>query len=53
MVRDHLIHEGIAESRLTTKGYGESMLLISEPEPKKESPAAKANRRVHFEIKIN
>jgi OOP family OmpA-OmpF porin len=52
MVRDYLIHEGIAESRLTTKGYGESMLLMPETKPKKESPAAKANRRVHFEITI-
>lgn len=51
-VKEYLIKEGIAENRLTAKGYGETMLEIPEKKPKKESPAAKTNRRVHFEIRI-
>lgn len=52
MVRDYLVKEGIAQNRLTAKGYGETMLEVPEKKPKKESPAARTNRRVHFEIKI-
>ncbi|MBA4373305.1 MAG: hypothetical protein C0402_10660 [Thermodesulfovibrio sp.] len=52
MVKDYLIKEGIAENRLTAKGYGESLPEVQEKKPKKESVAAKTNRRVHFEIKI-
>ncbi|MHB8881986.1 MAG: OmpA family protein [Thermodesulfovibrionales bacterium] len=52
MVKDYLIKEGIAEARLTAKGFGESMPEVKEKRPKKESPAAKTNRRVHFEILI-
>jgi OOP family OmpA-OmpF porin len=52
IVKDYLIKEGIAENRLTSKGYGEKMPEVPEMKPKKESPAAKTNRRVHFEIKI-
>jgi len=51
-VRDYLVREGIAEGRLTAKGYGETMPEVAEKKPKKESTAAKTNRRVHFEIKI-
>jgi OOP family OmpA-OmpF porin len=51
-VKEYLIKEGVAEDRLTAKGYGETMLEIPEKKPKKESPAAKTNRRVHFEIKV-
>lgn len=51
-VKDYLIKEGIAAERLTAKGYGEKMPEVVEKKAKKESPAAKANRRVHFEIKI-
>jgi len=52
MVKDYLVKEGISENRLTAKGYGETMPEVVEKKPKKESPAAKSNRRVHFEIKI-
>lgn len=51
-VKDYLIKEGIAENRLTAKGYGEKTPEVPEKKPKKESAAAKTNRRVHFEIKI-
>ena len=51
-VKEYLIKEGIAADRLTAKGYGETMLEIPEPKPRKESPAAKTNRRVHFVINI-
>lgn len=52
MVKDYLIKEGITENRLTAKGYGEAMPEIPEKKPKKESAAAKTNRRVHFEILV-
>jgi OOP family OmpA-OmpF porin len=51
-VKEYLIKEGVAENRLTAKGYGETMLEMPEKKVRKESPAAKINRRVHFEIKI-
>jgi len=51
-VRDYLIKEGgLAPGRLTTIGYGETRPATYEPIPSDiESKAAKANRRVLFEI---
>jgi outer membrane protein OmpA-like peptidoglycan-associated protein len=51
-VQDYLIKEGgIAPGRLTTIGYGETRPATYEPIPADiESKAAKANRRVLFEI---
>ncbi|MBI5101201.1 MAG: OmpA family protein [Nitrospirae bacterium] len=51
-VKAYLIQEGISADRLTAKAYGERMPEVPEPKPKKESAAAKMNRRVHFEIKV-
>ena len=51
-VKNYLVKEGIAPERLTTKGYGKTMPEIKEKRPKKESHAAKLNRRVHFEILV-
>ena len=51
-VKEYLVSQGIAASRLTTISYGETRLAMSEiPTPKnKESKEAKTNRRVHFEV---
>jgi outer membrane protein OmpA-like peptidoglycan-associated protein len=51
-VQDYLIKEGgIAPGRMTTIGYGETRPATYEPMPSDiESKAAKANRRVLFEI---
>ncbi len=51
-VRDYLVNEGgIAPGRLTTIGYGKDRPAVYEPLPSDiESKAAKANRRVLFEI---
>jgi len=51
-VQDYLVKEGgIAPGRLTTIGYGENRPATYEPIPSDiESKAAKANRRVLFEI---
>jgi outer membrane beta-barrel protein len=51
-VQDYLIKEGgIAPGRMTTIGYGETRPEVYEPIPTDiESKAAKANRRVLFEI---
>jgi len=51
-VQDYLVKEGgIAPGRLTTIGYGENRPATYEPIPSDiESRAAKANRRVLFEI---
>ncbi|MBI5675080.1 MAG: OmpA family protein [Nitrospirae bacterium] len=53
-VEAFLINEGgIASNRLSKIGYGETMLEMPEPNPKIiESAAAKANRRVVFEIVV-
>jgi OOP family OmpA-OmpF porin len=52
-VKDFLVKEGISPDRLSTVGYGKTRLEMPEPNPKKrESGAAKANRRVHFEITV-
>jgi OOP family OmpA-OmpF porin len=51
MVKDYLVKEGISPDRMTTVGYGKTRLEVPELNPrKKESEAAKINRRVHFEI---
>ena len=51
-VKEYLVSQGIAASRLTTISYGETRLAMPEiPTPKnKESKEAKTNRRVHFEV---
>jgi OOP family OmpA-OmpF porin len=51
-VMSYLTKEGsIDPKRLTKIGYGEKKLQLAEPNPKQiESPAAKVNRRVIFEI---
>jgi len=51
-VQDYLVKEGgIAPGRMTTIGYGETRPATYEPIPSDiESKAAKANRRVLFEI---
>ena len=50
-VKDYLGKEGISPDRMTTVGYGKTRLEVPELNPrKKESEAAKINRRVHFEI---
>jgi OOP family OmpA-OmpF porin len=50
-VKDYLAKEGISPDRMTTVGYGKTRLEVPELTPrKKESKAAKMNRRVHFEI---
>jgi OOP family OmpA-OmpF porin len=52
-VKAFLAKEGISADRLTTAGYGKTRLQMPEPNPKKrESKAAKVNRRVHFEITV-
>lgn len=53
-VKDYLMNEGgIAPGRLTTIGYGETRPAVYEPIPSEiESKAAKANRRVLFEILV-
>ncbi len=52
-VKEYLTNQGIAAERMTTISYGESRLAMAEiPTPKnKESKEAKANRRVHFDVK--
>ena len=52
-VKEYLVNEGIAAERMTTISYGETRLAMPEiPTSKnKESKEAKANRRVHFEVK--
>lgn len=51
MVKDYLVKEGISPDRMTTVGYGKTRLEVPELNPrKKESEAAKINRRVHFDI---
>ncbi len=43
--------KGISPERMKTVGYGKTRLEVPELKPrKKESEAAKINRRVHFEI---
>ena len=51
-VKEYLVSQGIAASRMTTISYGETRLAMPEiPTPKnKESKEAKTNRRVHFEV---
>jgi OOP family OmpA-OmpF porin len=51
-VKGYLIKGGhISSDRFSTIGYGETRPAMSEANPKDiESDAAKANRRVHFEI---
>ncbi|WAC08037.1 MAG: OmpA family protein [Thermodesulfobacteriota bacterium] len=50
-VEEFLIQGGIAPDRLSTIGYGETRLEMSEPNPEiTESGAAKNNRRVDFKI---
>jgi len=53
-VQDYLVKEGgIAPGRMTTIGYGETRPATYEPIPSDiESKAAKANRRVLFEILV-
>lgn len=52
-VRDYLIKEGIAPERLTTIGYGESRPATFEANSADiNSPAARSNRRVVFEVTI-
>jgi OOP family OmpA-OmpF porin len=53
-VREYLVNEGgIAPGRMTTIGYGETRPAVYEPIPSEiESKAAKANRRVLFEILV-
>ncbi|MFI5294048.1 MAG: OmpA family protein [Thermodesulfovibrionales bacterium] len=51
MVKGYLVKEGISPDRMTTVGYGKTRLEVPELNPrKKESEAAKINRRVHFQI---
>ena len=50
-VKAYLVKEGISPARMTTVGYGKTRLAVPELNPrKKESKAARLNRRVHFEI---
>ena len=50
-VKEYLVKEGISPDRMTTVGYGKTRLEVPELNPRKrESKAAKINRRVHFEI---
>jgi outer membrane protein OmpA-like peptidoglycan-associated protein len=51
-IKKYLTKEGhISSDRFSTIGYGETRPAMSEANPKDiESDAAKANRRVHFEI---
>jgi outer membrane protein OmpA-like peptidoglycan-associated protein len=50
-VEGFLIKGGIAADRLSKVGYGKTKLQMPEPNPNKtESAAAKANRRVDFQI---
>lgn len=50
-MKDYFVKEGISPDRMTTVGYGKTRLEVPELNPrKKESEAAKINRRVHFEI---
>jgi OmpA-OmpF porin, OOP family len=53
-VREYLVSEGLIESsRLSTIGYGETRPAVFEAQPKViNSPAAKANIRVLFEITV-
>ena len=53
-VREYLVSEGLIESsRLSTIGYGETHPAVFETHPKDlNSPAAKANIRVLFEITV-
>jgi OOP family OmpA-OmpF porin len=52
-VKEYLVKEGIATERMTTIGFGRTKPEIKEKKPyRKESKAAKVNRRVHFEIII-
>jgi outer membrane protein OmpA-like peptidoglycan-associated protein len=50
--KEYLVNKGISSSRIMTISYGETRLAMPEiPTPdNKESPEAKANRRVHFEV---
>ncbi len=45
-VRNYLIDKGVESSRLLSKGYGESVLLVTED----TEESRKKNRRVEFEI---
>lgn len=52
---DYLVSRGIAESRLTSKGYGESMPIapneIGKGKKKKDNPEGRAkNRRTEFKV---
>ena len=50
-VKAYLAKAGIAPERMTTVGYGKTKLAVPELRPyKRQSKAAKMNRRVHFEI---
>jgi OOP family OmpA-OmpF porin len=50
-VKNYLAGAGIAPERMTTVGYGKTKLAVPELRPyKRQSKAAKINRRVHFEI---
>ncbi|TDP76455.1 OmpA family protein [Bradymonas sediminis] len=50
-VYDYLVKKGVAEERLTSKGYGSTKPLVETPEGKKESKEdAAKNRRVEFII---
>jgi OOP family OmpA-OmpF porin len=50
-VKDYLAKAGIAPERMTTVGYGKTKLEVPELRPyKRQSKAARTNRRVHFEI---
>lgn len=52
-VEKYLIDQGISPQRLTTIGYGKTRPEYHEKNPKKrESRAARMNRRVHFRIII-
>ena len=52
-VKDYLVKAGIAPERMTTVGYGRTKPEVREHRPyRRESEAAKMNRRVHFEIII-
>ena len=46
-VMRYLVSQGIAESRLTSQGYGETRLV----DPRHTQEAYQANRRVAFSIK--
>ncbi len=50
--KEYLMNKGIASKRMSTIAYGESRLAKPEipTRDNKESPEARANRRVHFEV---